>query len=101
LYGVGLGDVYFGESMFALAPDASKVAFTALVVQLRRWGFTLIDSQVYTDHLHRFGAQELPRERYLQLLTPAVRAPWRKGRWAFDGDLNHGGLPVAEDLDPG
>ena len=101
LYGVGLGDVYFGESMFALAPDESKIAFTTLVVQLRRWGFTLIDSQVYTDHLHRFGAQEIPRERYLQLLTPAVRAPWRKGRWAFDGDLNHGGMPVAEDLDPG
>ena len=59
LYGVSLGQSFFGESMFADRPDASKVAFVVLVRQLARWGFDLIDCQVHTDHLARFGAQRV------------------------------------------
>jgi leucyl/phenylalanyl-tRNA---protein transferase len=81
---VSLGAAFFGESMFALAPDASKVAFVALVEQLRRWGITLVDSQVYTDHLARFGAEEWPRREYLVALRRALAAPTRSGAWAFD-----------------
>jgi leucyl/phenylalanyl-tRNA--protein transferase len=84
LYGVSLGRVFFGESMFALAPDASKCAFVALVEQLRGWGLTLVDCQVYTEHLARFGAVEWPRTRYLRALRAALQGPTRKGPWRFD-----------------
>jgi leucyl/phenylalanyl-tRNA--protein transferase len=86
LYGVALGTVFFGESMFARAPDASKVAFASLVEQLVRWGFTLIDCQQETDHLARFGAEAWPRRRFLAALPGAVDAPTKKGRWSFDSD---------------
>lgn len=84
LYGVSLGSVFFGESMFARAPDASKIAFATLVPDLARRGITLIDCQVHTDHLARFGAEEWPRRRYLRALRDAVRRPTRRGRWRFD-----------------
>jgi leucyl/phenylalanyl-tRNA--protein transferase len=86
LYGVGLGAAFFGESMFALAPDASKVAFVTLVQQLRRWGTTLVDCQVYTDHLARFGAQEWSRADYLRALREALKEPTRSGRWELKDD---------------
>jgi leucyl/phenylalanyl-tRNA--protein transferase len=81
LYGVSLGAVFFGESMFARSPDASKVAFVTLVEALRSWDITLVDSQVYTDHLARFGAEEWPRSRYLEELRQALERPTRKGPW--------------------
>jgi leucyl/phenylalanyl-tRNA--protein transferase len=81
LYGVSLGGVFFGESMFARASDASKVAFVTLMGALRAWGMTLVDSQVYTDHLARFGAEEWPRSRYLKELREALKRPTRKGPW--------------------
>jgi leucyl/phenylalanyl-tRNA---protein transferase len=84
LYGVSLGAAFFGESMFAREPDASKLAFVALVDQLRRWGIPLIDCQVYTQHLARFGAQEWPRQSYLAALARAMAAPTRLGPWSFD-----------------
>ena len=84
LYGVSIGAAYFGESMFSRASDASKVAFVALVRQLAAWDITLIDCQVETDHLARFGATSWPRERYLAALTEAVRRPTRQGRWRLD-----------------
>jgi leucyl/phenylalanyl-tRNA--protein transferase len=84
LYGVSLGSAFFGESMFAREPDASKAAFVTLVGQLVRWGIELIDSQVYTDHLARFGAEEWPRRRYLRALAKALDAPTRPGPWRFD-----------------
>jgi leucyl/phenylalanyl-tRNA--protein transferase len=73
LYGVHLASVFFGESMFSLETDASKVALVHLVARLRRNGFTLLDTQFLTDHLARFGAIEVPRERYLELLAQALR----------------------------
>jgi leucyl/phenylalanyl-tRNA--protein transferase len=81
LYGVSLGDVFFGESMFARAPDASKVAFVTLVEALSSWGISLVDCQVYTEHLARFGAEEWPRSRYLAELRSALEGPTRRGPW--------------------
>ena len=83
LYGVSLGAVFFGESMFARAPEASKVAFVTLVEAIRSWGITLVDSQVYTEHLARFGAEEWPRSRYLKSLRQALEHPTRKGPWSL------------------
>ena len=82
LYGVSLGDVFFGESMFSRADDASKAAFIPLVWRLREEGFTLIDSQVYTDHLAGLGAREIPRIEYLPSspIASPVRAATRRGR---------------------
>lgn len=84
LYGVSLGSIFFGESMFAERNDASKVAFVKLVEQLLRWNFSLIDSQVHTDHLERFGSIEIPRSHYLELLREALSAETRRGPWSFD-----------------
>lgn len=86
LYGVCLGAAFFGESMFAHAADASKVAFVTLVTQLVRWKIDLIDCQVHTDHLARFGAEEWPRARYLAALRRALLEPTRRGPWRFDPD---------------
>jgi len=81
LYGVSIGGVFFGESMFSLEDDASKVAFIPLVWRLAEEGFTLVDSQVYTDHLAGLGAREIPRVEYLRLLAERLAAPTRKGDW--------------------
>jgi leucyl/phenylalanyl-tRNA--protein transferase len=88
LYGVSLGSAFFGESMFAHAPDASKIAFVASIHQLDAWSIGLVDCQVHTEHLARFGAHEIPREAYLVLLRDALDQPTRRGRWAFDIDLD-------------
>lgn len=90
LYGVSLGGIFFGESMFARAPDASKLAFVALVQQLARWDFLLLDSQVHTDHVARFGAEEIDREDYLTLLGDALDVQTRRGPWSFEGDPYRG-----------
>ena len=82
LYGVALGKVFYGESMFALRPDASKVAFVTLVEKLKEWGYELIDCQQTTEHLMRFGAKELPRAEFLALLQDAVSHPDAWGKYA-------------------
>ena len=84
LYGVALGGCFFGESMFAREPDASKAAFATLVRQLGRWGFALIDCQMHTEHLARFGAREWPRARFLRHLRAALERETRRGRWSLD-----------------
>jgi len=84
LYGVCLGGAFFGESMFAREPDASKAAFVSLVRQLQSWGITLIDCQVATEHLERFGAREWPRERFLAALDTALKLPTRRGNWGTE-----------------
>jgi leucyl/phenylalanyl-tRNA--protein transferase len=84
LYGVSLGAVFFGESMFATAPDASKIAFVRLVEQLVRWDIGLVDCQVKTPHLARFGAVEWPRKKYLAALKKALARPTRPGPWRFE-----------------
>jgi leucyl/phenylalanyl-tRNA--protein transferase len=81
LYGVSLGAAFFGESMFARGPDASKVAFATSVERLRQWGFHFIDCQVETEHLSRFGAEHWPRRRFLTALAAALKEPTRRGPW--------------------
>ena len=75
LYGVSLGGVFFGESMFSTARDASKVALVHLVARMRLGGYTLLDTQFVTSHLAQFGAVEVPRDTYKALLAAAVQAP--------------------------
>lgn len=75
LYGVSLGRVFFGESMFALAPNASKAAFVHLAGALRQWGYALIDCQQSTAHLKSFGAREIDRSEFLEILRTAVHEP--------------------------
>ncbi len=84
LYGVSLGSAFFGESMFADRPDASKTAFVVLVRQLADWGFDLIDCQVHTDHLARFGAREWTRRRFLTALQRSLAAATRRGAWKLE-----------------
>ena len=72
LYGVTLGAVFFGESMFSVETDASKVALVHLVARLRKGGFRLLDTQFVTRHLNQFGAMEIHRSGYRQLLADAL-----------------------------
>lgn len=72
LYGVRLGRAFFGESMFAKETDASKTAFVHLVGKLRDDGCAIIDCQVATEHLRRFGAREVSRSEFLRLLKEAL-----------------------------
>lgn len=83
LYGVSLGGAFFGESMFALAPDASKLAFAAFVETLGQWGFHFVDCQVETEHLLRFGATNWAREDFRSALARALEKPTRRGPWSF------------------
>lgn len=73
LYGVAVRGLFAGESMFSRATDASKVALVHLVERLRAGGFVLLDTQFVTSHLARFGAVEIPRARYRELLARALR----------------------------
>ena len=82
LYGVCLGSVFFGESMFFTEPNASKVAFAYLVNNLRDNDFTFIDCQQVTSNLLRFGAKAVPRNVFMELLASALEGPLRRGSWA-------------------
>jgi len=85
LYGVSMGKVFFGESMFSRRTDASKIGFAHLVEQLRAWGFGLIDCQVYSNHLASLGAEEIPREGFLELLdTWCEPIEVHQGQWQLD-----------------
>jgi leucyl/phenylalanyl-tRNA--protein transferase len=84
LYGVSLGAAFFGESMFADRPDASKVAFVRAVEWLASRGVNLVDCQVRTDHLVRFGARDLSRATFLRKLAAALRASTMRGRWSLE-----------------
>jgi leucyl/phenylalanyl-tRNA--protein transferase len=75
LYGVALGGAFFGESMFSRATDASKVALVHLAARMKAGGFALLDTQFVTPHLRRFGAHEVPRVAYRQLLAHAIGLP--------------------------
>ncbi|MFO1372017.1 MAG: leucyl/phenylalanyl-tRNA--protein transferase [Candidatus Competibacteraceae bacterium] len=87
LYGVAVGRVFYGESMFSRMSDASKAALVALTIQLRRWAFAVIDCQVRTDHLLRMGAVDIARADFLQLLDRYCALPGREGPWQLDNDL--------------
>jgi len=83
LYGVSLGGVFFGESMFTRVSNASKVALVRLVAGLRRAGFRLIDCQVTTAHLMRLGAREISRTRFMNELQRGLKSATRQGVWRF------------------
>jgi len=83
LYGVGLGRMFFGESMFSHATDASKVALAALVAFCRAWGITLIDCQQATGHLASLGAREIPRAAFERHLARALGAEGPP-QWTYD-----------------
>jgi leucyl/phenylalanyl-tRNA--protein transferase len=87
IYGVSLGGVFFGESMFSHVSNASKVAITRLMQQLQRWDIPLLDCQVANPHLRRLGGLEVPRPLFLDELRGALRAPTRQGLWTIDADL--------------
>jgi leucyl/phenylalanyl-tRNA--protein transferase len=87
LYGVTVGRMFFGESMFTRVTDASKVAFVHLVRQMERWGMPMLDCQMSTSHLASLGAREIPRADFVRevrrlVSQPAIPAPWR-----LDADL--------------
>jgi len=81
LYGVALGQVFFGESMFHTKTDASKVVFATLVEQLKCWGFQLIDCQVHTSHLESLGAEEIDRAYFAKLLDHYCDIPAHESAW--------------------
>jgi leucyl/phenylalanyl-tRNA--protein transferase len=85
LYGVSLGRAFFGESMFAARPDASKVALVRAVEHLQRRGGELVDCQVRTEHLVSLGAVELARPEFLDRLRSALQGPTEPGRWSLEG----------------
>lgn len=81
LYGIVLGRVFFGESMFHTMTDASKVAFVTLVEQLKDWGYQLIDCQVHTEHLESLGAEEIDRRDFVKLLDRYCETPPDPEAW--------------------
>lgn len=91
LYGIALGQVFFGESMFSRVTDASKVALVHLVRQLERWGYTVIDGQVSSPHLYTLGAEDISRAAFITLLqeeaTDAAEPLGQPGFWQLDADL--------------
>jgi leucyl/phenylalanyl-tRNA--protein transferase len=82
LYGVAMGGVFFGESMFSRARDASKIALAALVARVGAEGFGLIDCQMRTRHLETLGAREIPRARFSRLLEELIHYPRSPGTWS-------------------
>jgi leucyl/phenylalanyl-tRNA--protein transferase len=86
LYGVSLGTMFFGESMFSWRPSASKVALVQLATRLAEWGFRLIDAQVANDNTLSMGAEQWPREQFLRALREALMHPTRRGSWD-EGEL--------------
>ncbi|WMJ69156.1 leucyl/phenylalanyl-tRNA--protein transferase [Stenotrophomonas sp. 24(2023)] len=92
IYGVAIGTMFFGESMFSGASGGSKVALAALARTLHGWGWPLIDAQVENPHLLRMGAEHLPREAFLDHVRRAVREDGRTGSWQGLA----GGWPAAD-----
>ena len=87
LYGVALGRMFYGESMFTRRTDGSKLAIVTRCAQLARWGFPLIDCQMRTAHLERLGAVEIPRRKFVQAVDRLVAQPNVPGPWTIDEDL--------------
>ena len=83
LYGVAIGRMFYGESMFSREADASKVALARLARQLEQWEFGLIDCQMETAHLVSLGARTIPRAAFAARLAELVNLPHRPGPWTF------------------
>jgi leucyl/phenylalanyl-tRNA---protein transferase len=87
LYGVSIGNAFFGESMFSRQSNASKLALYALVQICLHRSIRFIDCQFHTNHLARFGAREIPRGEYLQLLLESQRTPAPPTTWTADSRI--------------
>ena len=87
LYGVAVGRIFYGESMFTRRSNASKVAVSWLARQLDRWQFELIDCQMSTEHLASLGAREVPRADFLRHLERAIALPPVPLPWVIEDDL--------------
>ncbi len=81
LYGLSIGSVFFGESMFSQKANASKAAFITLSQVLGRIGFSMIDCQLYTPHLESLGAEKIDRRLYLKLLKNGINSETYRGNW--------------------
>ncbi|HHG74216.1 MAG TPA: leucyl/phenylalanyl-tRNA--protein transferase [Persephonella sp.] len=81
LYGVSIGRTFFGESMFHTVSNASKVGFVHLVERLKSWNFDMIDCQQSTPHMARFGAVDISRKKFLDILKKSVKKPSIVGNW--------------------
>ena len=81
LYGVAIGKVFFGESMFSRVSDASKIAFVNLAKQLEKWGYKLIDCQVYTSHLESLGASMISRQQFISLVKENTIHSFENKKW--------------------
>ncbi|MFZ2161237.1 MAG: leucyl/phenylalanyl-tRNA--protein transferase [Sideroxyarcus sp.] len=86
LYGVALGRMFYGESMFSRKTDASKIALAHLAAQLARWNFGMIDCQMNTSHLASLGAREIPRKEFIARLQDLINCD-PVAVWRFDEDL--------------
>ena len=86
LYGLAIGRIFFGESMFSINSDASKAALSHLTEQLTRFNYVLIDCQVTSDHLLSMGAEELSRNRFMHILEQVDQPP-TPGLWDRAADL--------------
>jgi leucyl/phenylalanyl-tRNA--protein transferase len=84
LYGLAIGGIFFGESMFSTIADSSKAALFFLVNQLKKWNFDFIDCQVVNDHLLRMGAGEISREEFQERLSAGLQKRTRQEIWHFD-----------------
>ena len=87
LYGVSVGAMFCGESMFTRVDNASKVALVTLCAQVARWRFLFVDAQVHTPHMEKLGARPVQRAKYLKQLAAAVAVPHPPGPWRLDADL--------------
>jgi len=87
LYGLALGKIFFGESMFSQCSDASKIAFVHLVKQLQTWNYEIIDCQVKTAHLNRFGAEEIPRAQLINIISQWKNATTSYKKWHINSNV--------------
>ena len=87
LYGISIGHMFYGESMFSHATDASKIALAHLTAQLQRWGYGMIDCQMSTPHLASLGAREIPRAEFMHRLKELIHCQDTPLKWQFDHEL--------------
>jgi leucyl/phenylalanyl-tRNA--protein transferase len=87
LYGVAVGRMFYGESMFSRRTDGSKIALACLCAQLSRWRFPIVDCQMRTAHLASLGARDMPRREFVALVARLVTQPGKAGPWMLDADL--------------
>ena len=87
LYGIAIGRMFYGESMFSNRTDASKIALAHLAAQLARWNFGMIDCQMNTSHLASLGAREIPRTEFVMRMQELINYADRESPWEFEHEL--------------